>query len=454
MNFLLKAFFFVLLFSSTQLFSQANFISKDNFRAELILLKSHLEHHHANLYVFRSPQDIHAKIDSILSELPNQISILEAYAHVSFLASYIQDGHALIYPSDRILNEFYTNGPLIPFDLFYDADELFIVADYSNENKIPLGAKIISINGETVESLYQFMLPRLPRDGDNMQYSKHIFYKFFPAYYSFFYGFTDSFKIEYIDQKQNIQTSLIKGITRNEIKLKKEKRGLDSQKAIHLKIDEENNVATIRISSFDKKLLKNDFKQRFRKEIRIAFREINSKNIDKLVIDLRDNQGGDLGNGAFLLKHLGQTKIDFIHSLSKLKIDKKTKKRKLKKELNLYTFKLSPKANSFKGRIYLLTNGGSFSCSAIVANAFKKAELGLIIGETTGGSSSINGGSPTKLVTLPYTKILVTIPKTQFILNDPKAIQSEGVIPDIEVKDHYGRFLGEEDLFMLEVLKN
>lgn len=454
MNPLFKAIVVFLLLFSTELHSQANSISKDNFRAELILLKSQLENHHACLYVYRTAQDIDSVIDSIIDELPDHISILEAYHHVSFLASYIQDGHALIYPSNQILNQFYADGPLFPYDLFYDGKQLNIVADYSSENEIPLGAEIISINDKTVDEMFDFMIPRLPRDGNNMQYPTHIFYKFFPAYYSFFYGFADNFKIEYLDENNKSKTKIVAGQARNKIKAVKEKLKLEPKEAIYVEFDDQNKIAILNIKTFDKKVLKNDFNQKFRKEIKAAFKLINDSKIDKLVIDLRDNQGGDLSHGAYLIKHISQKRLKLLHSLQALKIDKKTKQRKLKKEVNLFSHQLSPKTNRFKGKVYLLTNGGSFSCSAIVANAFKRENLGIIIGEETGGSSSINGGSPNKIVTLPYSKILVTIPKTQFILNDPKSIYGNGVIPDIKVTDHYSRYLGEPDLLLQEVIKN
>ena len=435
-------------------FAQANSISKENFRTELIFLKGQLENNHPNLYLYRTPKELDSMIDSISESLDKRIDMLQAYHHVSNIASYIQDGHALIYPSDRVLKQFYNEGPILPFEFFYDGEVMNLISDYSNENLIPIGSEIKSIDGVSIQELYDFMVSRLPRDGNNMQYPSHIFYKFLPAYYAFFFGFKDSVDIEYMDADKEIQKINIQALPRNIIRERKKEKGHIPKAGITFKIDEKNNLAILSISSFDKNLLKDDFQQNFKKEVRAAFKTAKEKKLDNLVIDLRDNQGGDLSNGYFLLNQISRKKIKVIHSLEQLKIDKKSKKRILKKKVDLDYFVSLLSSKSFRGKTYLFINGGSFSCSAIVANEFKKQELGIVIGEMSGGSAAYNGGSPNEVITLPYTKIIYTIPTSKYTLNKNSTILQKGVVPDIEVKDQYSRYLGGEDLYLWEVLKS
>jgi len=433
-------------------FAQANSISKENFRTELILLKSQLENNHANLYLYHDAKELDLLIDSISSSLDTRIDILEAYHHVSYIAAYIQDGHALVYPSDRVLKQFYNEGPLFPLDLFYNGLELNLIADYSNENSIPIGSEIKTINGTSVDKLYDFMVHHIPRDGKNLQYPTHVFYKFFSAYYSFFFGFIDSFEIEYLDSNQELKTKNIKALPRNAIRKRREEKGHIAKEAISFNIDVENQLAVLKIATFDNNILKDDFHQEFKKEIKSAFKNIRKRKIDNLVIDLRDNQGGELSNGNYLLKQISNRKIKSIYKLEGLKIDKNTNQRLLKKKINFDKFNFLPWTKSYNGQIFLFTNGGSFSCSAIVANEFQKQKLGMIIGEMSGGSASVNGGSPNEIITLPYTKIIFTIPTIRFYLNKNLSIQAKGVIPDVVVKDNYERFIGGVDKYLDEVM--
>lgn len=106
------------------------------------------------------------------------------------------------------------------------------------------------------------------------------------------------------------------------------------------------------------------------------------------------------------------------------------------------------KKNHFQGAVYIFTNGGSFSCSAIVANTFKEQKRGAILGKMTGGSAFINAGGPNKSITLPNTKILFTIPKTQYNLRANTTAIGVGVLPDILVEGHPSRLLDGEDNFI------
>lgn len=442
-----------MILGSKATFAQANSISKENFRAELILLKGQLENHHPNLYLYRTPKELDATIDSIISSLDARIDMHEALHHVSFISSYIQDGHSLVYPGERVLQQFYNEGPIFPLDIFYDGEKLNMIADYSTENIIPLGAEIVSINRVPIRDHYDFMVNRLPRDGNNFQYPRHIFYKFFPAYHGFFFGFPNSFDIEYLDSNQKIKTTKIKALPRKVIRERKEEKGDIEKKAISLQLDQDNQLAILKITTFDKQVLKYDFEQKFKKEIRNALRVVKKNKFDKLVIDLRDNQGGDLDNGSFLLNQIAKKKIKLLYSLRGMKIDKLRSTRVMKKKINIEGFTILPFTKYYKGKVFLLTNGGSFSCSAIVANAFKREKLGLIIGEMTGGSTAIICGSPNELITLPYSKIIYTIPTTRFKLQENVTRKERGVVPDIEVRDDYRRYIGGEDLFLREVMK-
>lgn len=70
-----------------------------------------------------------------------------------------------------------------------------------------------------------------------------------------------------------------------------------------------------------------------------------------------------------------------------------------------------PSKKAYTGKVYVFTNGGSYSCSAIVANTIKESKRAQIVGEITGGSAYVNSGAPNKVVTLPHTKISLLYPK-------------------------------------------
>lgn len=73
------------------------------------------------------------------------------------------------------------------------------------------------------------------------------------------------------------------------------------------------------------------------------------------------------------------------------------------------TFKPKTK-NNFKGKVYILTNGPTFSASALFCNAMKGQPGVTLVGEETGGGWYGNNGIIIPDIVLPNTKIRVRLP--------------------------------------------
>lgn len=107
-----------------------------------------------------------------------------------------------------------------------------------------------------------------------------------------------------------------------------------------------------------------------------------------------------------------------------------------------------PNKKAFTGKVYVFTNGGSYSCSAIVANTIKESKRAQIVGEMTGGSAYVNSGGPNNVVTLPNTKISFTIPKTQYNLRKDLSNIGLGVVPDVRIIDNPNKILNGQDNYI------
>ena len=353
----------------------------------------------------------------------------------------LKDGHSYIYPSSKYLDDFYNTAPLFPLDVFLAKEnKLTVIRNHSSEQNVPLGAILTKINGVEVQEIQSLIVQHTCRDGDNLGYPKHLYYQFFPAYYSCFFGFQKEFEIEYISRSGEQKTAIIKGLKREEIKANRKN---EKRKGIDLQLMPSNKAAILSIKSFDKKILKGDYNQKFKKEIKKAFGTIAEGNIEFLAIDLRDNQGGALSNGIYLLQHFMDSAFQCVNSYYVLKNGNKTR---LNTKWDDY---FEPKRkNHFNGKVYLFLNGGSYSCSSIVANTFQESRRGKTLGQMSGGSAYVNSGGPNEVITLPNTKILFTIPKTQYNLRKDLNEMGSGVIPDIEVQDSPYRIINGKDSYI------
>ncbi len=430
-----------LLFIVPKLFAQKDYYSNQEIVSDLEYLKCELEEYHPNLYTYSSKEQLDNWFKNIISNLPRQIEVKEAFRIISSISSVLKDGHSYIYPSDKHLDFFYNSAPLFPLDVFLVDDKLVVVSNNSLEQNIPVGSTLTQINGIPTENIQSLIVEHISRDGNNLKYPRHLFYQFFPAYFSFFYGFHENYELEYIaDEGERIKKT-IKALKRDEIKTKRNNK---SEKAIDLLLIPNERAAILSIKSFDKKILKKDYQQKFKTEIRNAFKTLSKKNVEYLAVDLRDNQGGELSNGVYLLKHFMNSPFQCVDSYY---VIKKGEKKKLNSKWDNY-FKPKKKYH-FDHSVYLFQNGGSYSCSAIVANTFKENNRGKILGEMSGGSAYVNSGGPNHSAILPNTKITFTIPKTQYNLRkDLNEKIGQGVLPDIRIQDDPVRIINNKDNFI------
>ena len=434
----IKQYYLVLILiiiNYVSVYAQVDKLSKTAIQEDLNYLKTALEKHHANLYVYSNPKEIENWFKSQQIRLPDSLTSLDVFKLVTSFSNILKDGHSYIYPSAKYLEDFFNSAPLFPLDVFLKNDELIVIEDCSDEQTIPIGSKLASINGVSIKEIQSTITPNLAHDGDNMAYPKYLFYQFFPAYYSAYYGFQTAFSIEFYNKKGVLTTVDLKGLTRDKRRANNAKEGVEKIKGIALDIDEQRKLATLKILSFDNKNLKNDYQQKFKKEITQAFKTLAETDISSLVIDLRDNEGGELSNGAHLLKYFMKDEFQLVNSYFTIR-EGENGERVEKQLSNKWDNYMKPKkSNHFIGSVYIFTNGGSFSCSAIVANTFKENGRGIILGSMTGGSAFINAGAPNKVITLPNSKILFTIPKTKYQLREDLTTIELGVVPHITIED-------------------
>ena len=429
-------FLILIVLVNLKLLGQDSIYTKNEIISDLKYLKNQLEQNHPNLYTYSSKTTVDNWFENKYENLPNTINQAEAFEIITSFSNVLKDGHSYIYPSAKHLEDFFNSAPLFPLDVFLTNDSLIVVRNFSNEQNIPAGSTLTKINGVQVSDILDLIVKHTCRDGNNLEYPKHLTYQFFPAYYSYFFGFKDQYIIEFLDENNKLKTVEILGQPRSEIK---SKRVVSTEKGIDFKILENGYSAVITIKSFDKKILKNDYNQNFKKEIKTIFRIFEEKQIKNLAIDLRDNQGGELSNGIYLLQHFMNSSFQCVDSYYKVK---NGQNKKFNARWSKY---FKPNKDAFKGKVYVFTNGGSYSCSAIVANTIKENQRGKIVGEMTGGSAFVNSGGPNEVVILPNTKISFTIPKTQYNLRKDLSNIGLGVVPDVKITDNLNKILNGQD---------
>lgn len=311
---------------------------------------------------------------------------------------------------------------------------------FAKNTSIPEGAEILSINDITAAEIIKTLLDRQVRDGNNLSYPIWILNHYFREYYSYIFGHPPQVKVQYINNNVE-QTATLSCLSKDSISFLRQLKypnRVPQKKAnegLTLQFAPDNQYAILTIKDFHKEVLEKEYQQHFYQIMDVYFKALSLSKTENLILDLRDNQGGDLLYGAYLLAYLMNkpfTVLDAYYSIDPSKSDHTLRQSK-GQALGIH----QPKDLAFSGAIFVLINGGSFSNSGIVAACLKRNQRAKFIGEETGGSSKVLAGY-IKNHTLKNTGIQVQIPTKQFMLDEAMPLSGRGVFPDYPIVSNVG----------------
>lgn len=436
--------------------SQENKYSQKQLQEDIKYLHLELEKRHPNLYLHSSKIKIDSFFKSLNESLPSSMTELAFYSYITPINSIIKDGHTLFFPSIDYVEYHNSSSKYFPFKVSWDGKKLYVELNYFKEDEIENGAEIISINNKSCIEIMDYMLVRMMRDGENKTYPIWVLNNWFNEYYSYFFGHFDSYLIEYkLDGQKSVRKEL-NALTKSEINQNRRQRypnktfsRVKDQKegrGIKLEMRRDLDIAILRIKEFDDRILKSVYNQSFEDTIDKIFENIAESEFNNLILDLRDNQGGSIKNGKILLSYILEKPFEIVSGY------KRVNQGKYRDSINRIESCKGPqlgfhksKKNAFKGKVYVLINGGSFSNTGIVCSILNQKGRAIFIGEETGGSEYILGGS-IKKVELPNTRIRVEIPKLQFVIKENKGDKWQGVVPNIEIRPTINEIIKNRDV--------
>lgn len=425
------------------------------------LLRKALEEAHPALYKFTSKKSMDSLFNAVERSLNKEMTEANFWTLLAPVFGKIQCGHTRIYPSDNYRNYFMTKTKLFPFDVRIIDNKLIVSQNLSNDSTIRIGTEIVSINKTPVSKILPEFLVRTWADGKSQTMHYIIVEQSFYIWYNLILGESEKFSIEAIHPKTHKKIAFtVSSITINERRTRMKKNS-NNQPLQYKVAGESSSVGILTIKTFEPERIQRSGVN-YNSFIDSVFVDIKNKNIQKLIIDLRNNNGGGLLLMSYLYSHIAEREFNLMN-FAEFKVnkpldyfDKDTtggfykfitddKGRFLwKDEENDWYGTYQPLKNNYKGTVYVLTDGGSFSSSGFFASYIQYYKRGKIIGEEAGGASICNDCHANLI--LPNTKIKTEIARCTFSMNLPGIkYDGHGVIPDFSVKSAIKDIIHDSD---------
>lgn len=392
--------------------------SVSELKNDLTVLREATEKKYPDLYLYNSKPALDAVFDSLYNGITQPMTEQEFYKHITYLNSVIKNGHSYMLPSPALRDYNNKHEKFLPLHITWSENNMYVDMNCTADTLLPDGAQVVSINGTPAADVMSQLMMRQVRDGYDESYPLWILNHYFREYYSFIFGNPSSFVLQYKTPGSTIHTITVKALPKDSIAYYMQKKYAtrivekkDGQ-GIFLETNKESTTAILTIKTFDNDELQDSYNQIFRDAVYKSFDVLKKMNTEKLVLDLRDNQGGDPLNGIMLLSFLLDEPFTMIY----------------KGPFSGQHKPVKPPYAPYTGKLYVLVNGGSFSCTAMVCSTLEQHNRATFIGEETGGSAYIAGGDP-EMIELPATKIQCQIATKPYVLRETVSSKGRGVIP-------------------------
>nr|MBC7612421.1 S41 family peptidase [Pseudopedobacter sp.] len=479
----------------------------EELKRDLDIIKNSLEEAHPGVYWYISKPNLDIKFDSVKNLLTDSLSTIEFYRMIAPVVAAVKCGHTrLVYPGiklsnsqkDSIKNE--GKAPLSQLYYFVDNDRIYVPFVNDRDLIKPIkGAEILAIDNVPSAEIIKQTKRLFSSDGYNQTFYNKVLDQSFAAYYYLKYTRKDSslLTLKKADSTYNyyiktIKPQKLKGKPKilsaeenkkdkeqkklaNKIKNRNRYKGIDSEGKSILNISYDsivNNTAIIKVKSFS--FDHSNFHRFFRE----SFKEIKEKHIQNVILDLRDNGGGNLMSCDLLFRYLynqphqytGRAYIKNLNFENSKYLDDPLFYKVLgkvfypsfwlatqiltrKDSVGKYTYILTgrsikPKKYVYNKNLTVLINGYSFSATSLLSANLQQLNRGTFIGEETGGGYNKCTAGSIPFLVLPETKLKLRLPLKVIQTVKKRPLEGRGVFPEYPIEENFIDVLNKRDRYL------
>lgn len=291
--------------------------------------------------------------------------------------------------------------------------------EISHNFKLSNYGTIIEINGKSVDSFFYDKLHLL-----SYETIEHAAFQFSSSISSYencmIYEFDFDNGIDYTFVRPTGDTITIPITKDCFAPTTKEKSNTNSQSSIcDYWINDSNDVAYYNIRSFV--CYMPQYRDSFRNKLSTFFEEVNQHDISNIIIDLRENPGGNNGPWHDMLEYLSKDTLFYGTSI---------KRRGPFTFTNHKEFKCTNKiADIYSGNIYALTSCQTFSSAMEFADCLQGNHLAKIVGESPGNTP--NCYTNITQFCLPKSRLHLSVSTEKTIESRPGIVNNR-IVPDYE----------------------
>jgi hypothetical protein len=436
---------FLFSFMVTMSHAQVAVLTPQQMKADLDYLNKHLRKWHPAYYDYTKKEQMQAYYTALKDSCTTPTSAADFRKTVWKAIDKVGCGHTGVYGFKGSTGK---TPPLFPLNVWILNNKLFVKSLIKSDSLLHIGDEILEINGEKAPDLITKLAELAVTDGFNKTHKMYSLERSFSIYLYLLTGKQDNYALTIKNKLGDISIVTIK----SEIP----KEALNTPQVIKDSINcviKGNGIALYK-TDFDSSTMIIDIDHfmgaKQGKSYRQIFAHLRTNKVKKIIIDLRNNGGGNAFKGNKFLTYLldapvlpmvisrkpnltfinSQFKGGFWERITPILFTLNPLQYPNKNGWNHCFLFFKKYKNHFNGDIYVLTNGGTFSMASYVASYLKYKKQAIIVGEETGGCEYGSRGMAQGTIKLPNSEVKVQLNVYQLthLLNIED--KGRGVMPD------------------------
>jgi hypothetical protein len=417
-------------------------IPPEKLKDDLDFLFKTIEQTHPNMYAYIDEAEFSKLKNSLYARADSAMNRKQLYWLLAPVIAGLKSGHTQVLPLvDELMTSLGAGGKVYALTLDC-THEPPVLVDYAGASALPVGGTVLSINHEEADKMIARYAGCMASEGNRS--NRPVLARLLPVLLWLDYG-TDkplALTIRAIDGAEGDYT--VEPVTLKEVRESRESK--KSQGDYSYRYLSDHGAAIIEWKSFGDR-------QKFQGFLGGAFKDIQDKKASCVIIDLRENPGGNSELGQDMMDYLYDkpytqfTRIDIKISpllrqqqpwsidlaKSVLKGREPNDGEVVSIPTDISPVEVRPSENPFryKGQVYVLIGPKTGSSAVMFASMAKYYHIATLVGEETGDTTVCYGD--TLHFNLPNSKLQIGV-ACKYFVNVGGKPDGHGVIPDYEVK--------------------
>ncbi len=375
-------------YSKTELEQDLDFFSKKVSSIHPLLLDSAIRHSLRN------------NISYARESLKDSMTQNEFYLLLAPSLSFLNDDHSFVkMPLKQRIQYSKAGGLAFPFNIEIIDSKIFITQYFGDDSTLFVGGEeILQINGVSSAEMVSEMQKLF--GGNSLANIQKAVASNFRFLVWMIFGFENDYQMLVRNNQNQVYSTIVSGISNEQFLQNFKRMPPKSNEIYSFSIDRNFFTSIMKIQSFGQL-------ESFCSFADNAFQELATNNISNLIIDIRGNGGGRSIVVDSLMNFLTEKEYSQYKKIE-IRVCKELKERYKERYPEQYdwinSFEIDELVNQdakvsyplnnkhrYKGKLFLLTDKTTASAAATFAGIFKELNLGLIIGEETGGTIEYYG---------------------------------------------------------------